>query len=162
MTKRIMVTTYDEQLWKDFEEFVVDTYGSKYAFYGKELEKAVIYHLTTMGFKDYPDKVVFPGEYGKTPEKDIERTHKLRGHVKTLFEWIIKQPELSRIEYDFICNFLRKKCGLVDNRTYKKYVNILVDLCVLKDIGKKPFMVYQIMEKESYYSLYIEMGVNVE
>ena len=79
-----MVTTYDKNLWKDFEEFVVETYGSKYSFYGRELEKAVKYHLTTMGFKDYPDKVVFPGEHGKTPETDIEHTHKLRGHVKTL------------------------------------------------------------------------------
>jgi len=42
MTKRIMVTTYDEQLWKDFEEFVVDTYGSKYAFYGKEKKQLYI------------------------------------------------------------------------------------------------------------------------
>lgn len=162
MSKRIMVTAYDEQLWKDFEEYVIDTYGSKYAFYGKELEKAVIYHLTTMGYKDYPHKVVFPGEHDKTPEMDIEHTHKLRGHVKTLFEWIVKQEELSNIEYNLFCNFLRKECGLVDNRTYKKYVNILMDLGVLKDIGKKPFSSYQIMEKEAYFSLYVEMGVNLE
>lgn len=162
MSIRITVTIYDEKLWTDFAEFVVETYGTKYSFYGRELEKAVKYHLTTMGFKDYPDNVVFPGELGKTPEKDIERTHKLRGHVKTLFEWIIKQEELSEIGFGLICDILRKRCGLIDKRTYKKYVNILQDLGVLKDIGKKPFRVYQIMEKEDYLSLYIEMGANVE
>lgn len=153
MQLRKYITQYDEKLWKDFERFVIETYQGKYSFYGKEIEKALRYHLATMGFEDYPTNVVFPGEHGTTPESDIEHTHKLRGHVKTLLDWILGQEEGSVMEFDTICNFLRTKCGLVDNRTYKKYVTILLDLSVLKDVGRRRFEAFQIRERYYYPSL---------
>lgn len=147
--KRKSITLYDEKLWKDFEEFVISTYGITYAFYGMELEKAIKYHLATMGFKDYY-KIVFPGENGKTVEADIEHTHKLRGNVKHLYLWILDQEDGDQIPFKSLCKIMISDFGVNDIRTHKKYVDILVSLNVLKQVGRDRYVLYEIVKLLEY------------
>ncbi len=159
VSKKRTIITYDENLWNALERFVIQTYGTKYSFFGRELEKAVKYHLATMGFEDFPDTVVFPGEHGKTVEKDITHTQKLKGNVKTLFKWVVNNEDDAKIPYVAICNFIRRECGIIDNRTYKKYAHTLVKLGVLDKVDDG--MAYRLNPKENYLSLYVEYGKTV-
>ena len=149
MFKRKMITLYDEKLWKDFENFVIETYGIKYSFYGLELEKAIKYHLATMGYKEYY-KIAFPGENGKTVESDIDHTHKLRGNVKTLYLWVLEQDEGDHVPFKSLRKIMISECGVTDIRTHKKYIDILVSLNVLKQVGRDKYLTYEIMKLQEY------------
>lgn len=165
-TERPLARLPNPNIWKDFKDFVIDKYGTDYAVTGIELEKAIKYHLAMEGWKDYSDMV----DEGVLIENPSAHTHKVSNADKILIHKIYNNISPgTEVNFNVLCKWMRRDCGLKDKRTHKAHIDTLVDLGVLVNNGDNdhPYHLYEVVEPNSDSFLYkmrknILEGENVE